>query len=270
MKVWVSGAAGKLGSEVHQQLVAAGHDVVAADLRCEEPVDLEDPAAVRRSMAGCDAIVHCAGIPSPEDIAPADLVRINTMTTFNALEEAWHVGIRVAVLASSGSIYGTAWGPGELRQPYLPVDERSPLQYVDAYALTKDILERTGEMYARRGMTVTALRFHWILTPDQVARLPEAEADRGGARDLWGYVNLADAALACVLALTPRPGRNPYEVCLIAAEDTRALRPTQDLIAAWSAESEITGRITGAQGCFDTQRAEAVLGWRPQSQWRQA
>jgi UDP-glucose 4-epimerase len=117
MKIWVSGAAGTPCSEVHQQLASGGHDVVAADLRGEDPVDLEDPAAARRSMAGCGAIVHCAGTPSPENIAPADLVRINTMTTFNALEEAWRAGIRVAVLAPSGSIYGTVWGPDELETP---------------------------------------------------------------------------------------------------------------------------------------------------------
>ncbi|MCO1657615.1 hypothetical protein [Pseudonocardia humida] len=55
------------------------------------------------------------------------------------------------MLASSGSIYGPAWAPEPPAQPYLPVDEDSPLQYVDPYALTEDFLERTGQMYARRG-----------------------------------------------------------------------------------------------------------------------
>jgi hypothetical protein len=40
------------------------------------------------------------------------------MSTFNALEEGWKVGIRTAVLASSGSIYGTAWSPEPIDQPY--------------------------------------------------------------------------------------------------------------------------------------------------------
>ena len=118
------------------------------------------PRAVARSLQAADAIIHCAAIPSPEGIAPADLVHTNTMFSFNVREEAWNAGIRTAALASSGSIYGSAWSPEPLTPPYVPVDEESPLQYVDPYALTKDFLERMGQMYARRGMTVTALRFH--------------------------------------------------------------------------------------------------------------
>lgn len=268
MKVWVSGTAGTLGSEVRRQLLAGGYDAVAADLRGERPVDLEDPAAVARSMAGCEAVIHCAGIPSPEGVAPADLVRVNTMTTFNALEEAWRAGIRCAVLASSGSIYGTAWGPSDLRQPYLPVDEDSPLQYVDPYALTKDLVERMGRMYARRGMTVTALRFHWILPPDQLRELARRVPDDEQVHNLWGYVTLADAARACLLALAPRTGAGRYEVCVIAAEDTLARTPTRELLDTYTPESVLVRDIDGNAGCFDLSRAEAVLGWRPESVWR--
>jgi UDP-glucose 4-epimerase len=179
MRVWVSGSRGKLGAEVRRQLISGGHDVTEADLAVG--VDLLDPAAVADSMRDCEAIIHCAGIASPEAIAPADLVRTNTMTTFNALEEAWNQGIRIAVLASSGSIYGTAWSPDELPWLAVPVDEDTPLRYVDPYALTKDVLERTGAMYARRGMAVTALRFHWILNADEVGPLIDAEP-LGGQR----------------------------------------------------------------------------------------
>ncbi|MFC8500753.1 NAD-dependent epimerase/dehydratase family protein [Pedococcus sp. NPDC057267] len=127
MRVWVSGSAGRLGSEVCRQLLAAGHEVVGADVRGEAPaVDLLDPAAVAASLAGCDAVVHCAGIPTPEDMDPTDLVRTNVLTTFTALEQAWTAGIRTAVLASSGAIHGTAFSPEPLTQPYVPVDEDSP------------------------------------------------------------------------------------------------------------------------------------------------
>lgn len=261
MRIWVSGTEGKLGAEVRRQLVDEGHEVVAADVRGTPPVDLEDPAAVRASMRGCDAVVHCAGIPSPEDIAPADLVRTNTMTTFNALEEAYAAGIRTAVLASSGSIYGTAWGPAELRQPYVPVDEDSPLQYVDAYALTKDLMERMGQMYARRGMTVTALRFHWIMAPGERESLGLDEATE--TKNLWGYVSLADAARACVLGVGPHRDRERYEVCVVAADRTWSGTPTVELLDRFSPGSERRGDLPGGAGLFDVRRAERVLGWRP-------
>ena len=101
-------------SEVCRQLVADGHEVVEADLVGPGAVDLRDREAVARSLRGVDAIVHCAGIASPENITPVRLLEANALTTFNALEEAWVQGIRTAVLASSGSIYGTAWSPEEI------------------------------------------------------------------------------------------------------------------------------------------------------------
>ena len=89
----------------------------------------------------------------------------------------------------------------------VPIDEETALRYVDPYALTKDILERMGQMYARRGMQVTALRFHWILTPDEVRRYIAEAPPEDNRRNLWGYVDLAEAARACVLSLQPRTSR---------------------------------------------------------------
>ena len=219
-------------------------------------------------MRSADAIVHCAAIPSPENVAPAALVENNTLSTFHALEEAWKAGIRVAVLASSGSIYGTAWAPDLLTEPYVPVDEDSPLQYVDPYALSKDFLERMGQMYARRGMTVTALRFHWIVTTEELRARAESEPDREGARMLWGYVHVEDAARACVLALRPSSDRAPFEALLIAAGDTWARLPTEQLLDQYSPQSQRRATFPGTTGAFDCSRAARVIGWEPQADWR--
>lgn len=265
MRVWVSGAGGNLGAEVCRQVAAAGHDVVAVDLRAAEgvaAVDLMDRAAVASSLAGCAAIIHCAGIPSPEDIEPVDLVRTNTLTTFNALEEAHRAGVRTAVLASSGSIWGTAWSR-EVQHEVVPVDEESPLRYVDPYALTKDFVERMGQMYARRGLRVTALRFHWILDPDGVRDLagPQPDDDPQAIGNLWGYVDRADAARACLLALDPRPGTGPYEALVIAAARTASRTPTRELVARHLPGVEVRAPLAGHAGLFDTRRAREVLGW---------
>ncbi|MGZ4566754.1 MAG: NAD-dependent epimerase/dehydratase family protein [Blastococcus sp.] len=147
------------------------------------------------------------------------------------------------------------------------MDEDSPLQYVDPYALTKDLMERMGQMYGRRGMTVTALRFHWILTTAEVRELADAVPDEEGARDLWGYVDLHDAARACVLGLRPRADRENFEVLLIAASDTRARRSTEALLDRYSA-TERRCPLPGTTGAFDCSRAARVLGWTPQADWR--
>jgi UDP-glucose 4-epimerase len=270
MRVWVSGAAGKLGSEVVRQLRASGHQVVAVDRRGDDVdlVDLEDPGQVAASLAGCEAIIHCAAIPSPADVQPAHLVRNNTMSTFNALEEAWQAGIRTAVLASSGSIYGTAWSPEPISQPYVPVDEDSPLQYVDPYALTKDFLEATGRMYARRGMIITALRFHWILTEDEVRDLAQQIPVADETKNLWGYVDLADAARACIAAVHRAETEDRYAVLVIASDQTRVHEPIEDLLATYCPDTEQRVRLTGRTGAYDCSRAEQTIGWRPESDWR--
>jgi len=231
-------------------------------------VDLRDREAVAASLGGVDAVVHCAGSASPENIEPVRLVEANAITTFNALEEAWRLGIRTAVLASSGSIYGTAWSPEEIGVPVVPIDEDTELRYVDPYALTKDVLERMGQSYARRGMQVTALRFHWILTPDEVRRhIAEAPSEEN-RRNLWGYVDLAEAARACVLSLRPRPESERFATLVIAAEDTGMRQPTADLLARYSPDTLIRGDLNGTASAFDCRRAADVIGWHHHSRWR--
>jgi UDP-glucose 4-epimerase len=249
-------------------LVADGHVVVEADVVGTGAVDLRDRGAVARSLEGVDAVVHCAGIASPENIEPVRLLEANAITTFNALEEAWVQGIRTAVLASSGSIYGTAWSPEEIGVPDVPIDEETALRYVDPYALTKDILERMGQMYARRGMQVTALRFHWILAPDEVRRYIAEAAPEDNRRNLWGYVDLAEAARACVLSLNPRPAAERYEALVIAAEDTGMHQPTADLLARYSPDTVVHGDLSGTTSLFDSSRAAEVIGWTHHSSWR--
>ena len=105
MTVWVSGARGKLGREVCRLLAAEGQPCVPADVvpdAAGRSVDLLDAAAVAASLRDCDAVIHCAAIPSPEDIEPVELVRINTLTTFTALEEAWRAGVRTAGCIRTG------------------------------------------------------------------------------------------------------------------------------------------------------------------------
>jgi UDP-glucose 4-epimerase len=150
----------------------------------------------------------------------------------------------------------------------VPIDEETALRYVDPYALTKDVLERMGEMYARRGMQVTALRFHWILTPDEVRRYIAEAPPEDNRRNLWGYVDLAEAARACVLSLQPRTTAERYETLVIAAEDTGMEQPTADLLARYSPDTVVTGDLSGTRSLFDCRRAAEVIGWTHHSRWR--
>ena len=98
-------------------------------------------------------------------------------------------------------------------------------------------------MYARRGLTVTALRFHWILTPEEVRSLVDAAPIESGRRNLGGYVDLEDAARACLLALTPRDRSQRFHTLLIAADDTGVTRPTSDLLDEFYPDAQLVGPL---------------------------
>ena len=96
MKVLVTGATGFLGSRASRLFEEHGHEVVRlgrpggserAGVTADVRSDAGDPAS-RELIAGCDAVLHFAGIPDPararED--PARAVRENVGTTLNLLE----------------------------------------------------------------------------------------------------------------------------------------------------------------------------------------
>lgn len=98
MKLLVTGASGFLGSRAADLLEEHGHEVVrlgrpggtsraGVDERGLVRADAGEPAT-RRLIAGCDAVLHFAGIPDPararED--PARAVRENAGSTLNLLE----------------------------------------------------------------------------------------------------------------------------------------------------------------------------------------
>ena len=266
--VWVSGSHGKLGREVCRQLRAVGVEVLEADVQGPSPVDLTDAEAVARSMRGATAIIHCAAIPTPEHTEPSELVRNNTMACFNALEQAWLAGVRTAVLVSSGSIYGTSFSPEPLLFSAVPVDESTPVEFVDPYALTKDFTERMGEMYARRGMTVTALRPQWILTSAEAEQIAHSRSDADGAASLWGWIHLEDAARACVLALHPLPEHRGYEAVVIASDETLSETPTEELLDRHLTAATRQQNFEGHTGGFNSSHAASVIGWHPTRSWR--
>lgn len=125
MKLFVTGAAGFIGSNLVDRLLAAGHDVVGYDnlstgqrrfldsagmsSRFHLVVgDVLDVSALQDAMRGCEFVVHLAanadvrfGTEQPK----RDLEQ-NTIATFNVLESMRQCGIRRIAFSSTGSIYG--------------------------------------------------------------------------------------------------------------------------------------------------------------------
>lgn len=281
-RIAVTGSSGHLGRAVVDDLVAHGYQVVGIDRsvapEATHPTyawEGESVEPLRPLLEGCDALIHLAAIPAPVGHLPEVVFGNNTRATFAALEAAGSVGIRRAAIASSGSAYGTAWSPQPTRFRSVPVDEDHPMVNFDPYGLSKEVDERTAAVQARRhDMSVAALRFHWIAPRDQ--QLAAIDQQRRGSRDrddelrnLWGYVDLRDAASACRLAVEAA-ARQPYGfVALnIVAADSLTETPIAELLATYAPEIEITAPLGPTQGAYAIGRAAELIGWVPQHSWR--
>ena len=155
MRLLVTGVTGFLGWRTATLLLDAGHDVVglarpggaarahAAALDVVR-LDAGDPAA-RDLVAGCDAVLHFAGVPDPAGARrdPARAVRENAGTTVNLLAGCAEYG--------AGLIY-----PSTVRAEHPP----------DAYGLSK----RLGEEACRHhGAPAAVVRLTSVFGPGQVA-----------------------------------------------------------------------------------------------------
>ena len=157
MRVLVTGASGFLGSRAAELFEERSHEVVrlarpggATRMGIDDSRllrrDAGDPAA-RELIAGCDAVLHFAGIPDPtrarED--PARAVRENVGATLNLLEGCAEHG--------AGLVY-----PSTLRAAFTPPP--------DAYAISK----RLGDEVCRLHPAPTLVaRFTSVYGPGQVA-----------------------------------------------------------------------------------------------------
>src|SRR5215213_11840578 len=177
MKVLVTGGSGHIGQWVIAELLSHGHEVINADRAAPSPgrapaearearyieTDVSDVGQVAGALSGCDALIHLGAIPAPYRHADEVVFTNNVTGTFATLQAASLLGIDRVVIASSLSALGTAYAPVPFAPVYAPVDEDHPLLNHDCYGLSKEVDERTAEMFHRlTGMQVAALRFCWV------------------------------------------------------------------------------------------------------------
>jgi dTDP-L-rhamnose 4-epimerase len=121
MRVLLTGAAGFIGTKVHEALQAAGHDVVAVDAmlpaahgtgtaapaRCRR-VDIRDAEALAPLLAGVDLVCHQAAVVGA-GVDAADAPEYGSHNDFGTtvlLAAMFAAGVRRLVLASSMVVYG--------------------------------------------------------------------------------------------------------------------------------------------------------------------
>lgn len=127
MKAFVTGAAGFIGSNLVDRLLADGHEVTGYDNFAtgqerfladagRSPAfrivrgDLLDLDALTAAMAGCDTVFHLA---ANADVRfglqhPGKDLEQNTVATFHVLEAMRANGVKRIAFSSTGSVYGEA------------------------------------------------------------------------------------------------------------------------------------------------------------------
>jgi nucleoside-diphosphate-sugar epimerase len=273
MLVVVTGGSGKLGRAVVGNLVEYGYDVFSVDLRLPRErtaraqiVDVRDFGQSLECVAGADALVHLAGVSAPGLTTEWETFRTNVTSTFAVFEAARMLELKRVVWASSEAIFGI---PFEREQPaYVPIDEEHPSYPGSTYALSKLLGETMAMQFARRtGVPFIALRFSYIVEPQEYACFSELWDDLSARRgNLWGYVDVRDAAEACRLALEAE--LIGAEVFGIAAADTVMNRPTRELLAEVFPDVPVRGGLDEFASLLSTAKAKRLIGYEPRFGWR--
>jgi len=222
VRILVTGGTGFLGGALVPQLAEAGHALrllgrspapEAAALGAEVvQAPLQDREAVRRALAGVEAVYHLAGQVSFDPGDPAAMYDLHVQCTRVLLEECRAAGVRRFLLASSSGTIGIS------REERLHTEEDEyPLALVARwpYYLSKIFQEKTALRFQRDGgPEVVVLNPSLLLGPGDL-RLSSTDLvwkfleRRIPAMPTGGlsFVDVRDAAAAFAAALTRgRPG----------------------------------------------------------------
>ncbi len=182
-RVLITGAGGFIGSHLVEQCVERGYRVNAfvrynsqnswgwlersiykSDIEVFAG-DVRDLDSVLKAMHGVDLVFHLAaliGIPYSYS-SPLSYIRTNIEGTYNVLQAARTLPIKVAVMTSTSEVYGTAM--------YVPIDEKHPLAAQSPYSATKIAADQLAlSFYRSFGLPIKIVRPFNTYGPRQSAR----------------------------------------------------------------------------------------------------
>jgi nucleoside-diphosphate-sugar epimerase len=177
MRYLVTGGAGFIGSNIVDELVKRGQEVVVLDdlsagkeanlAAVREKIDLHigtvtDLAAVQSACKGVHYVIHLAARTSvPRSVLnPLESNHVNIDGTLNVLVAARDAQVRRFVFAASSSAYGET--------PTLPKIETMQAQPISPYGVTKYVGEMYAQVFGRvYGLENACIRYFNVFGPRQ-------------------------------------------------------------------------------------------------------
>jgi nucleoside-diphosphate-sugar epimerase len=273
-RVAITGGSGRVGRYVVDRLMKT-RDVKVLDLhRPSQAVafaeaDVLDLDTLRREFSGFDVVVHLAAIDFDLQAAPEKYIHINVQGTWNVLQAAREAGVKRVVLCSSISACGLSEANPNFPPDFIPVNEDHPEYPIQAYSVSKLLMEKMAESFVRDGnIEVVCLRLMMVLLPENIQPTLKRAAD-ADSRWLFYYVTPEDCAHAfeCAVAASGISG-----TFFITAEDSCRAEPTLDWVKrVFGDRVPVHDRsyydANPRASIFDGRRARDVLGFQPSSNW---
>jgi UDP-glucose 4-epimerase len=294
MRVLVTGAFGFVGHAVTRRLALAGHNVVALTSRAGDTAvpmtaaaevrygDVRDAEAMRRAVAGMDAVCHLAALTHVRESLgrPDEYQSVNvggTRTLIDALlSEGQHRSSEVRLLfASTGAVYGV---PGSQ-----PISEDTPLSPTNAYGEGKAAAEAevlaipseaafgaiilrafnvAGAVDGRGDSDLTRIIPKALAVANGEAPVLQINGDGSAVRD---FVHVDDLACAFVLALDhAEPGRRAvFNVGGVGASVAEIVKSSEEVTGRSLDVEHLPPKPEPQLLVADTARIRNTLGWKP-------
>ncbi len=303
MKVAVLGASGFIGGAVVTELLYRGYAVRALVRRLAARsvleisgaevamVDLYEPASLEAGLAGCQALVHCAGYYPKSGLGFRRQLPPALASVENALAAARRAGVERVVYTSSLSAFGRPppgrelaceedhYQPGSTRDLYHELKfqmERHALRFSEAVVVNPTLTLGPGDRKPMVGRLVRMVAAGWLpfyinsktnvidVRDLATAMVNALERGRAGERYLLGGHNLTSHELLCNIAL--RAGRLPPAIGLPAslAKALACLAETANVYLLGRGEmyllTAVNGLVHGQH--YDCAKARRELGLR--------
>jgi len=287
MRVFITGAAGFIGSYMISKLLEDGEEVIAFDIapmpehlsKYKEQMtyirgDLTDRIDLYRAVTQTKPthILHLGSIlAGPCEENPSKGFDINFNSTATLLDAAYTNQVERFVITSSIAVFG----PG-LEEPVKDDDIKIP---ATVYGQTKLACEHLLDWYNKKGKISTAgVRFPWVFGPgrttgitamwsskllDQVAHKQKIEVENPEQIGNWLYVKDAVKALMLMLKInnTPRAVYNimgSSHTIKDVLEKASAIEPGADIVYKQGLASQ-----SPYPSLYDDSYARKELKWMP-------